>query len=177
MSALDEIADQIKERIALDLLAQGVRLFAARVVAFDFSEYKRADDRESESDVSESKDSNGKKYRETYDAVIRQQIESWRVDWESQRLQIIADADAEANRLQQEARAYVQSVLLTAIAEGLEQTRIHYPKLPRHVIAMHFVGALEQLTHAEQGPESENEDSASRLIKTRGRWFIDRKGR
>ncbi len=124
-SALDEIAAKIKNQAYPELLAQGVRIFASRVVSFNFSEYLQADNK--------------------HDDVIKQQIATWSVNWENQRSQILADGDAESKRLQQEARAYVQSVLLTAIAEGMQQTRIRYPNLPRHVIAMRFVGALEEL--------------------------------
>ena len=124
-SALDEIAAKIKNQAYPDLLAQGVRIFASRVTSFNFSEYQQAENK--------------------HDDVIKQQIATWSVNWENQKLQILADGDAESKRLQQEARAYVQSVLLTAIAEGMQQTRIRYPNLPRHVIAMRFVGALEEL--------------------------------
>jgi len=157
ISALDEIADKLKERVAPNLLAQGVRLFAARVVALDFSEYKETEG--------------------IYDKVIKQQIESWQVDWESQKSHILANANAESNRLQQEARAYVQSVLLTAIAEGLQQTRIRYPNLPRHVIAMRFVGALEQLVrHQSETQENSNEDDLANLAKFKGRISTEKRG-
>jgi hypothetical protein len=164
VSALDEIADQIKERLEIDLLSQGVRLFSARVIDFDFSEYTKRKE-------AESHDPNHKEL----DVVIKQQIESWRVDWESHRSQIIADANAEANRRQQAARAHVQSVLLTAIAEGLEQIRIRYPNLPHHVIAMHFVGALERLAQQEPDQDSNGDENPPNPLKVRGRSLTDRK--
>jgi hypothetical protein len=186
ISALDEIADEIKTRVTPELLTQGARVFAARVVAFDFSEYKEPKDKtelvqdetkQQDTKEAQSKDSENKGPDKNHNTVINQQIKSWRVDWESQRLQTIVDAEAEANRMQQAARAHVQSVLLTAIAEGLDQTRVRYPNLPRHVIAMHFVGALEQLIHQEQESESSGEASAVNLIQARGRWTIERKER
>lgn len=157
VSARDEIADQLKERLTFELLSQGVRLFAARVTNFDFSEYKESE--------------------KTYDNVVQQQIDSWRVDWESQKLQVLASAEAESSRLQQEARAYVQSILLTAIAEGLQETRIRYPNLPRHVIAMRFVGALAELArHQSEHPEPENEAESTALARPRGKLMPDKKG-
>jgi hypothetical protein len=171
ISALDEIADQMRERLAQDLLTHGVRLFAARVVAFDFSEYQAP---KSSTNIGHQDPA---KPDRRYDDVIMQQIESWRVNWESQRSQIITDADAEANRIQQEARAYVQSVLLTAIADGLQQTRIRYPNLPRHVIAMHFVGAIEQIAHSEEQQDASSDDSSSSVMKPRGRFVMDKRDR
>lgn len=153
ISAMDEIAVKIKNQAYPDLLAQGVRVFASRVVAFNFSEYKQADNKD--------------------DDVIKQQIATWSVNWENQRTQILADGDAESRRLQQEARAYVQSILLTAIAEGMQQTRIRYPNLPRHVIAMRFVGALEELMRqdpdASDGAEAHEPDVRMSLNRMKGR--------
>jgi hypothetical protein len=152
-SALDEIAAKIKNQAYPDLLAQGVRIFASRVTSLSFSEYKQAGNQ--------------------HDDVIKQQIASWSVNWENQRSQILADGDAESKRLQQEARAYVQSVLLTAIAEGLQQTRIRYPNLPRHVIAMRFVGALEELmrqdSESADGAEAHEPDVRMSLNRLKGR--------
>jgi hypothetical protein len=157
VSARDEIADQLRERLTFELLSQGVRLFTARVTAFDFSEYKETE--------------------KTYDNVVQQQIDSWRVDWESQKLQVLASAEAESSRLQQEARAYVQSILLTAIAEGLQETRIRYPNLPRHVIAMRFVGALAELArHQSERPELEAETESAALARPRGKLLGEKKG-
>ncbi len=157
VSARDEIADQLKERLTFELLSQGVRLFAARVTTFDFSEYKETE--------------------KTYDNVVQQQIDSWRVDWESQKLQVLASAEAESSRLQQEARAYVQSILLTAIAEGLQETRLRYPNLPRHVIAMRFVGALAELAkHQSEHPELDTETETTTLPRPRGKLLTEKKG-
>lgn len=144
ISALEEIAEKIKAKVFPEMLAKGVRIFASRVVAFNFDEYKEA----------ESK----------HDDVIKQHIAAWRINWETQRSQILADGDAESERLEQEARAYVQSVLLTAIAEGMQQTRLRYPNLPRHVIAMRFVGALEELMR--QQPESGESTDSKNDIRT-----------
>ena len=75
----------------------------------------------------------------------------------------LANGQAEAERLQQEARAYAHSIVLTAIAEGLQQARAIHPNLPRYVIAMRFVGALEEML--EQQPEAdENENQKARAI-------------
>lgn len=152
-SALEEIAAKIQSQAYPELLSQGVRIFASRVVAFNFSEYQQAQNK--------------------HDDVIKQQIATWSVNWETQRSQILADGDAESKRLQQEARAYVQSVLLTAIAEGMQQTRIRYPNLPRHVIAMRFVGALEELmrqdSDSSDAAEPHEQDVRMSLNRLKGR--------
>lgn len=166
MSALDEIADKLKERVSSNLLAHGVRLFAARVVRFDFSEYKESKHNDHDDEKVDNKE---------YDNVVKQHIKAWQVDWESQKSNILANANAESNRLQHEARAYAQSVLLTAIADGLQQTRIRYPNLPRHVIAMHFMGALEQMAHTQSEVlDSENEEIQTNLAKQKNRMMEKR---
>ena len=90
---------------------------------------------------------------------------------------LLASAEAESSRLQQEARAYVQSILLTAIAEGLQETRLRYPNLPRHVIAMRFVGALAELAkHQSEHPELDTETETTTLPRPRGKLLTEKKG-
>ncbi len=75
--------------------------------------------------------------------IPKQQIESWKADWERKRIAILDHADTEADHSQQEARAYAESVLLNSIAEGLEKSRVIYHGLPKDVVAMRFLSSLQ----------------------------------
>lgn len=118
-NALDEIAEEMKAEVAPRLQQWGIRLFACRVVKFEFLENKKNE-------------------------IVDQQIKSWSAKWESKTNQTLAEGEAEAARLEQAANAYAHSVLLAAVADGLEKTRALNKELPRYVIAMRFIGALEK---------------------------------
>lgn len=125
-SVLEQIASSINRRIAQNLREIGVNLFTARIVNFDFM----------------NKEDN---------PVLRQKIANWSAYWEQQAVRTLAEGEAAGERLQLEARAFAHSALLTAVAEGLQRTGSLYPNLPRYVIAMRFVAAIEELIH--QRPE------------------------
>ena len=138
-NALDIIADEIKKNSELTLRAAGILLVVARVVNFHF------DDRAEEIPP---------------DGISRQQLATWGSEWERKRTIILSEAHAEAERSQQEARAYAESLLLNAIAEGLRKTQEMHPSLPRYVIAIRFLSALQDYIHNdidedEQGKEDE----------------------
>jgi len=129
--AAEEIARELKGLIDGTLRTHGIELINAKAIKFSFK--------------------NGNPKEE--DKISEQQLATWSVEWERQRSMTLASGQAEAERLQQEARAYAHSILLTAIAEGLQQARAIHPNLPRYVIAMRFVGALEEML--EQQPETD----------------------
>ena len=58
-------------------------------------------------------------------------------------------------------RADAYTNLLTAFAEGLEETRLRDPLLPRYVIAIRFIGALEKLIG--QQPDAQDMSEAPEL--------------
>lgn len=146
-SALNEIAGEIRDKIATPLMQSGIRLFSARVVNYLFSEAAKENEREmTMEDKVKEKDKKSV-------GIVQQQIATWSVDWERQRAQVLAEGEAEAQRLQQEARAYAHSLLLTSVAEGMQRNSLLNPQIPRYVIAMRFVGALEELIR--QQPEDE----------------------
>ncbi len=123
-SALEMISRSIKEQVELPLRAAGVNLFAARIVNFRFSA-------QAEKQV---------------DSISQQQIELWKAFWERRREEALAQAKADADRVQQEAWAYAQSLLLTSIAEGFEQVKKLHPDLPPSAIALLFLSAIQDYT-------------------------------
>jgi len=138
-NALDVIAEEIKKNSELTLRAAGILLVVARVVNFHF------DDRAEEIPS---------------DGISRQQLATWGSEWERKRIKILSEAQADSERSQQEARAYSESLLLNAIADGLRKTQEMDPILPRYVIAIRFLSALQDTIHKdvpedEQGKESE----------------------
>jgi hypothetical protein len=155
-TAPGEISDEIKKRVSLPLQASGIRLDTVRIVDFLFTEQKKEGDKE-------------EKQKEIYkeeDKISQRLIETWSADWEQQRQQTLTEGDAEAERLQQEARVYAHSFLLTVIAESMRKVRNLLPKYAPYVIAMSFVGAMEELIQKQ--PEKGEELLASiRGIKQR----------
>ena len=142
-SAAEEITREMKGLINGPLRINGIQLINAKAANFSF------------------KEGSINKKEEKEDEVTEQQLATWSVEWERQRSMTLSNGQAESERLQQEARAYAHSILLTAIAEGLQQARAIHPNLPRYVIAIRFIGALEKMI--EQQPETnEKEDSKAR---------------
>jgi hypothetical protein len=131
-SAMDEIANAIKERCSFQISLRGVNVYSCRIVDFAFEK----------TEVQE----------EISDQVKREQIKTWRADWQREAEQTRAEGNAEAEILKQEARAYAYTNLLTAVAEGLQEARHMDPKLPQYVIAVKFISALEKLI--EEQPET-----------------------
>lgn len=160
VNATDEIARAINEKCSFLLQERGVRLYTSRIVNFEFS-VKESPDQKGISDVDfrnmqgRTGDSDGK----TDDSIVQQQqIKVWRADWQREAAQTRAQGEAEAELLKQEARAYAYATLLTAVAEGMQKTRQLNPDLLPRVIAMRFIGALDELV--KQQPEGAGRQEA-----------------
>lgn len=139
-NALDVIAEEIKKNSELTLRAAGILLVVARVVNFKFA----------------SNNEHG-------DEISRQQIATWGSEWARRRANILAEAQAESERAQQEARAYAESLLLNSIAEGLQKTHEINPNLPRFVIAMRFLSSLQDYVHKQPVEGEEGEEMQKRI--------------
>ncbi len=135
-NALEVIAQEIKDRCAETLRAAGILLYAARIVNFSFP---------------------------ASEEIEKQQIASWGARWARKRAEILARAEAESEKMQQEARAYAQSMLLEAIAEGLQKTQEINPGLPRYVIAMRFLNALQDFIRKRTPGEAANAEAERRI--------------
>jgi hypothetical protein len=142
-NALDRIAVEIKSSAELAVRSAGILLFVARVVNFRFPTPKGQPDKISE-----------------------QQIITWESEWERKRTKILDEAVAESERAQDDARAYAESILLNSIAEGLQKTHEIHPKLPRYVIAVRFLRALQN--YIQQVPQQEGENSSEDDKKVAG---------
>jgi len=145
-NALDDIAARIKDKAYLPLRSTGILVLVARVVNFRFPSEKGQTD-----------------------GISEQQIATWGSEWERKRTNILAEAQAESERSQQEARAYAESLLLNAIAEGLQKTEEIDPNLPHYVIAMRFLSALQDLVHQQTTGEESNSENANRLAELQNR--------
>ncbi len=142
-NALDRIAVEIKNSAELTVRSAGILLFVARVVNFKFPTPKGQPDKISE-----------------------QQITTWESEWERKRKKILDEALAESEKAQDDAHAYAESILLNSIAEGLQKTYEIHPKLPRYVIAVRFLRALQD--YIQQVPKQEVEDSSEDDRKVAG---------
>jgi hypothetical protein len=132
-NAMDEIAKEIKGRSEWTLRSKGILLLASRVVNFRFPSNEK----------------------EKLDEISRRQIATWAAEWERKRAQKLADAEADAERVQQEARAYAESLLLNSIAEALQKTYDADSNLHKHVIVMRYLSALQDFAHKNTPEEEE----------------------
>jgi len=139
VSAADDIAEAIKSLGYFDLLLRGIRLYSCRLEDFQFERDKVIKTGQ----------------------VERQQIAAWQADWQRDTLQIRAQGNAEAELLRQEARAYAYATLLTTVADGLQGTAGLHPDLPRNLIAMRFIGALEEMLQRQPEQDEKTEASSS----------------
>lgn len=136
-NGLDAISKELKESVSLPLRAIGILVYAARVVNFRFVNVDGTPD----------------------DTIPRRQIASWSAEREHKEARILANAQAEAEKMQQEARAYAETLLLNSIAEGLQKAQSLNPDLPQYVIAMRFVSSLEEFIRQKtEGAEVSTSD-------------------
>lgn len=135
-NALETIAQEIKARSFDILRSAGILLYAARIVNFSFAEGEE---------------------------ITKQQIASWGAKWASKRIELLSRAQAEAEKMQQEARAYAQAMLLESIAEGLQKAQEIHPGLPRYVIAMRFLSALQDFINRRPVGEERNSEAEQRI--------------
>ena len=145
-NAMDIIAREIKRNSEMILRASGILLILARVV--DFKVPIRDE--------------------QQVDEIAQQHLDTWGSEWESRRKNILADAEAESERTQQNARARAEARLLEAIAAGLRETQEINPELPRHVIAMRFLSSLQDYVHEELPGESDEEENEENGATKRG---------
>jgi hypothetical protein len=139
-NALDEIGSEIKALMAPKLQVFGIQLNAARVVNYEIP-----------------KDH----------PVVKQQVATWKAAWEKRATEMLADGQAEAERLELEAKAYARCMFLTMVADGLEKARAVDSNLPKHVIAMRIIGAMEELLKQQPGIASqESSDRLSEIKRT-----------
>ena len=139
VSALDEMAVTLRERIASRLAQIGVQLFSARIVNYDLGEDH---------------------------PIVKQNIKAWSTYWEQQITAAHADAEATYREEIERAYAYSKSVLLDAIAESINAARSINRDLPRHVIAQYYVHALEE--YIKQQPGIDVTDSKKRVEDLKG---------
>ena len=133
INAMDVIANAIQDKCSLALRQQGVQLYSCRIVNFEFAHKEDQEQKE--------------------DEINLKQIKAWGADWQREAEQTRAEGRAEADLMKQEARAFAYTNLLTAVAEGLQETRHLNPDLPRYVIAVRFISALERFI--EEQPDGE----------------------
>lgn len=128
-NTLQEMAGELKSLLWGTLRDHGVELIDARIVNFNLDENPE---------------------------VTRQHIDNWKSIWSQRDEAILADAEARANHEIESAHAYAKSILLDAIADSIKKaTDPNNPALPRHVIAMYFIHALEEFVR-RQPPDDES---------------------
>jgi hypothetical protein len=133
-SALDEIAKQIREIVEPNLRRIGITLYACRVVNFDIP----------------------------LDSPVRkQQVDSWKTIWDQRITAALSEAAAIRKEEIEKAHAYAKSEVLDAIADSIEKARAEHPDLPRHVIALYYIHAIEEIVQKQ--PEAGSQEAKDRL--------------
>lgn len=125
-SALDEIAEEIKEKAVPGLEEMGIILFSSRVVNFII-------DKE--------------------DPLRKQLTESWLKKWEHKVAQINLEANTEAEKLRTEAESAAKHNFLNTVNHSLRKARNIDQDLPKQVVALNFISTLEGLL---EGLDDEN---------------------
>ena len=133
-SALDEIAVEVRKIADRELRRAGICLFASRVV----------------------------NYAIPGDHPIRkQQIDTWKNVWDQRITAIRAQAEAVGREEIEKAHAYAKSEILGAIADSIQRARVEGKDLPRHVIALYFIHAIEE--YIQRQPDLGSADAKDRL--------------
>jgi regulator of protease activity HflC (stomatin/prohibitin superfamily) len=101
--------------------------------------------------------------KDKLDKISTQQIVAWESEWIRRREGILAEAQAESDRIRQGARADAEANLLTALAEGLQKTGAINPDLPKFVIAARFLNALQSYIH--QPPAGEGGEEYEKKVR------------
>lgn len=133
-SANEEITGEMRNLLEEQLQRLGIHLVGVKASNFTFIEEKE---------------------KNKEDEIVNLQLSAWSVEWEKRQSIQRADVEAEAERIQREARIYAHSALLTAIADGLQQARELHPNLPRYIIALRFLGTLETMLEGQAGEDSQ----------------------
>lgn len=174
-SAMDEIAIEIKENCTDDLRRRGILVYASRIVDVEF--HKNGEPHHEEQGKNGNAEINSPQNTEQAgeeDPIAQKQITAWSIDWQREATKTRAEGKAHADFLTQEAHAYAYTTLLTAFAEGMEEARLLDPQLPRYVIAVRFVGALEKIIGQQSDTQAISEARASLdQIKKMIPWGMD----
>jgi hypothetical protein len=141
-NTLDEIGGELKTRMAPRMQEFGIQLAAARVVNYLIPEDH---------------------------PVVKQQIATWSAAWEKRAHELLADGQAQAERLELEAKAYARYMFLTMVAEGLEKAKGVNKDLPKHVVAMRTIAAMEELLR--QRPDASSAEAAGHVAAIRQRML------
>jgi hypothetical protein len=137
--ALDEIAAEVRKIVGPKLRSIGINLFACRVVNFILDP----------------------------DSLIRQQqIDSWKSLWSQRITAALSEAAAIQKEEIEKAKAYAKSEILDAIAESIEKARGLGNSLPRHLVALYYFHAIENIVKKRPGATAQEDKEWLDTIKS-----------
>lgn len=137
-SALDKMATDIMERAVPRLQEIGIKLFTARIVNYIVEE--------------------NSKLRE-------QMISTWLSSWKQKINSLEIDGITEAERLRTQARSSARAVFLASISESLARARKVDDDLPKQVVALNFLAALESLLDSTSTEEAEKQAEKLEILR------------
>ena len=135
----------IKDLCFFNMLCMGIHFYSCILVNFEF-------ERDKAEDVGE---------------VEHQKIIAWQADWQRNSNGNRAKEMQKQRSCNKKARAHAWATLLTSIAEGLHDAPVQYPNLPRNLVAVRFMGALEEMLQRQ--PDG---DGKSEISNTMNTWKI-----
>ena len=168
-SASEAITANIKKLIEGHLRANGIRVLSAKAAEFNFSNKDGDEPKEDVKSMDGNKSKENDKSKE--DDVIMQQIQTWTVERDRVLKKAQADAKTEAERIEQEARVYAQSILLAAIMEGLEQAKEHHQDKDPDKIALIYLDALKKMIEEQSADTYYRSEAMEKVEKIREQYF------
>lgn len=181
-SALNEMSDEITDRLSLQLREAGVQLFVARIVNYVLvddedaektpgkKEGKTAEKKSEEAadkkkeggeDRKDEKEKGGEEKKKNH--IARRNIKTWSSYWEQRIIAAQTEVEFIYRQEIEKAHAYSKSVLLSAIADSITKAYEIRRDLPRHVIAQYFIHALEE--YIKRTPGVKLKDAKARIEK------------
>lgn len=155
MSALDEMAGELKKQLIPKLEQVGVQLFTARIVNYQLDESMGEDGAGSE----RVKNGTGEKKNH----IAQRNIKTWSSYWQQRITAAQTEVEFVYRQEIEKAHAYSKSVLLSAIADSITKAYEIRKDLPRHVIAQYFIHALEE--YIKRTPGVNIKDAKERIEK------------
>jgi hypothetical protein len=135
-SALDEMATSILELIRQPLRRAGVQINETRIIDFSIDQNS---------------------------PIAQRQINSWKSLWSQKITATLAEAEAIDKEEIEKAHAYAKSTILGGIAESIQKAHQENVDLPRHVIALYYIHAIEE--YIRKQPETITDKEAKERIE------------
>lgn len=140
-SAITEISEEIFNKAQFPLLRQGVRLYAARIVNFEFVKSEKSKD----------------------DNITEQQLETWSTHWAERAFQSLITAETQAILETEKVRSEIKSAQLAMFEEITKQP--HKDKdFGRKLSVLLYINSLSEFVKPDNKPSEADTDKSDNEI-------------